>query len=188
MGFKNIPESFRNRSIIREELYMGGRICFPLEYDIHGCAAIYQDAEESVKQQIDDIIEYIIDDRFQMIEDGYGILQKQNNYWDMGWDPKPTDLNKYHKYNPVLLKAELLVPFPQVKSSKWFATIMEQLHQYMDENGIYHFPKEFLTEKNSNWILGCHMGLGENRRKRAALEIEGTFRAIVLLDKMDKVI
>jgi len=102
----------------------------------------------------------------------------------MGWDPKPTDLSKYHKYNPILLKADLLGTFPQVKTSKWFTTVVEQLQQYADENGICHFSKEFLTEKDSNWILGCHMGLGENRRKKAALEIEGTFRATALLNKL----
>ena len=41
-----------------------------------------------------------MDKRFLLIEDGYGILHKNNNYWAMGWDPKPTDLSKYHKYNP----------------------------------------------------------------------------------------
>lgn len=186
--YKNIPQSFIGRPIIREELYADGRICFPLEHDIHGCAAIYQEVGTNERQQIDDITEYIMDERFQTIADGYGILHKQNNYWAMGWDPKPTDLSKYHKYNPILLKADLLVTFPQVKTSKWFTTVVEELQQYMDENGIYHFPKEFLTEKDSNWILGCHMGLGENRRMRTALEIEGTFRAIALLDKAEKVI
>ncbi len=37
-----------------------------------------------------------MDRRFLLIEDGYGILHKNNNYWAMGWDPKPTDLSKYH--------------------------------------------------------------------------------------------
>ena len=187
LGEKNIPESFKNRPIIREELYVDGEICFPLEYDIYACAAVYQEVETNVREQIDDIIEYIMDERYQLIEDGYGILRKHNNYWAMGWDSKPTDLSKYHKYNSLLLKADLLATFPQVISSKWFAKVMELLQQYVDENGIYHFPNEFLIEKNSCWILGCHMGLGENRRKKITLELEGTFRMTVLLNKIDEI-
>ena len=186
LRYKNIPGSFINRPIIREELYVDGRISFPLEYDIYACAALYHEVETDVRKQIDEIIEYIMDKRFLLIEDGYGILHKNNNYWAMGWDPKPTDLSKYHKYNPLLLKASLLTTFPQVITSKWFAGVMEILQQYVDENGIYHFPKEFLTEKDSCWILGCHMGLGESRRKKNALELEGTFRAIMLINRIMK--
>lgn len=181
---KNIPDLFKNRPIIREELYVDGRISFPLEYDIYACAALYNEIEKDVRKQIGEIIEYIMDERFLLIEDGYGILHKNNNYWAMGWDPKPTDLNKCHKYNPLLLKANLLATFPQVITSKWFAGVMETLQQYVDENGLYHFPKEFLTEKDSCWMLGCHMGLGESRRKKNALELEGTFRAIMLINKI----
>ena len=181
---KNIPDSFKNRPIIREELYVDGRISFPLEYDIYACAALYNEVEKDVRKQIGEIIEYIMDERFLLIEDGYGILHKNNNYWAMGWDPKPTDLNKCHKYNPLLLKANLLATFPHVITSKWFAGVMETLQQYVDENGLYHFPKEFLTEKDSCWMLGCHMGLGESRRKKNALELEGTFRAIMLINKI----
>lgn len=181
---KNIPDSFKNRPIIREELYVDGRISFPLEYDIYACAALYNEVEKDVRKQIGEIIEYIMDERFLLIEDGYGILHKNNNYWAMGWDPKPTDLNKCHKYNPLLLKANLLATFPQVITSKWFAGVMETLQQYVDENGLYHFPKEFLTEKDSCWMLGYHMGLGESRRKKNALELEGTFRAIMLINKI----
>lgn len=183
---KNIPDSFKNRPIIREELYVDGKISFPLEYDIYAFAAVYQEVGTNVRRQIDDIIEYIMDERFLLIEDGYGILCKDSNYWAMGWDPKPTDLSKYHKYNPLLLKADLLATFPQVITSKWFASIMESLQQYADKNGMYHFPKEFLTEKDSCWILGCHMGIGENRRKKKSLDLEGTFRAIMLINKIDK--
>ena len=181
---KNILTSFRNRQIIREELYVDGRVSFPLEYDIYACAALYQEVETDVRNQIDDVIEYIMDKRFLLIEDGYGILRKNNNYWAMGWDPKPTDLRKYHKYNPLLLKADLLATFPQVITSKWFSGVMDTLQQYVDESGIYHFPKEFLTEKDSCWILGCHMGIGESRRKKNSLELEGTFRAIMLINKI----
>lgn len=186
-NYKGIPDSFKNRPIIQEDLYKDGRICFPLEHDIYGFAAVYQEVEADAKSQIDDILEYIMDDRFQRIEDGYGILHKQNNYWAMGWDPKPTNLNRHYKYNPILLKADLLATFPYVTGTEWFTSAMKQLHQYADENGIYHFPKEFLTEKDSCWILGSHMGLGENRRKKSALEIEGTFRVVTLLHKIDKV-
>lgn len=95
---------------------------------------------------------------------------------------------QYDIYEDIsLLKIVLLATFPYIISTEWFASAMKQLYKYVDENGIYHFPKEFLTEKDSCWILGSHMGLGENRRKKNALEIEGTFRAILLFNKVEKV-
>ena len=72
---------------------------------------------------------------------------------------------------------------PSTKSTTY---VVRGYVQYVDENGIYHFPKEFLTEKDSCWILGCHMGLGESRRKKNALELEGTFRAIMLINRIMK--
>lgn len=180
--YRGMPEAFKNRPVIKEELYKNGKICFPLEHDIYGFAAIYQEAGLGIKGQIDDVIKYIMDECFAMIEDGYGILHKNSNYWAMGWDPKPTDLNKSYKYNPLLLKMELLANFPDAVGSKWFKSAMDKLNQYADENGVYHFPKELLTEKDSCWILGNHMSVGENRRKRNALELEGTFRMMLILN------
>ena len=45
-----------------------------------------------------------MDKNFQRIADTYGVLTDKKNYWALGWDPKPTDLEKEYCYNPLLLK------------------------------------------------------------------------------------
>jgi len=127
-----------------------------------------------------------LDSRFQAIKDGYGILADKKRYWAMGWDPKPTDLRKDYRCNPILLKLDLLGRFSVAANSEWFTQALKLINEYTDESGIYHFPKSFLTEKDSNWILGSHMGLGENRRRKDALTIEGTFRALVIMKNILK--
>lgn len=138
------------------------------------------------KDRVDEIISYIMDSRFQTIEDGYGVLSDRKNYWALGWDSKPTNLEKEYGCNPLLLKMELLSSFPEARNSRWFSQALNVTEKYVDANGIYHYPKKYLTEKDSCWILGNHMGLGENRRRKEALAIEGTFRTLNILKNLDK--
>lgn len=185
-GYNNIPKSFEGRHIIREELYENGVICFPLEYDLYAFAAVYKEIADDLRRKIDNVVEYVHDQQFLKIEDGYGVLHKNKRYWAMGWDPKPTNLCKYYKYNPILLKIHLFGHFSSVIANEWFIQAIAKMNEYVDSCGIYHFPSEFLTEKDSCWILGNHMGLGENRRKKKSMEIEGTFRALSILKRIEE--
>lgn len=184
--YKRIPKSFQNRPIIRPCLYEKGKIKFPLEYDIYGFASLMRDLSFEYQGKINEIISYVLDDRFNAIEDGYGILSAKKNYWAMGWDPKPTNLTKVYSCNPLLLKVDLMSNFASATNSKWFMQALELMGQYVDEKGFYHYPKNFLTEKDSCWILGNHMSLGENRRQKQAMVIEGTCRTLLILRKMKK--
>lgn len=179
--YKSIPKSFQNRPIIRPSLYKNGKIKFPLEYDIYGFASLMPELNIEYQCKINEIISYILDDRFYAIEDGYGILSDRKNYWAMGWDPKPTNLTKEYPYNPLLLKMDLMSKFSSATNSTWFMQALELIGQYVDEKGFYHYPKNYLTEKDSCWILGNHMSLGENRRKKYSLVIEGTCRTLLIL-------
>ena len=102
----------------------------------------------------------------------------------MGWDPKPTDLTKEYSYNPLLLKMDLMSNFPSAVNSRWFRQALEFLKHYADEKGVYHYPKNYLTEKDSYWILGNHMSFGENRRQKHAVAIEVTFRTLLITKKV----
>lgn len=46
-------------------------------------------------------------------------------------------------------------------------------------------PKEYLTEKDSVWILGSHMSLGESRRSKKAYVVEGTFHMLKILKQTE---
>lgn len=185
--YKRIPKSFQNRPIIRPCLYKNGKIQFPLEYDIYGFASLMPELSMEYQGKINEVISYILDDKFGAIEDGYGILSDKKNYWAMGWDPKPTNLTREYQYNPLLLKVDLMSNFLSATNSLWFTQALELMEQYADENGLYHYPKNFLTEKDSCWILGNHMSLGENRRQKHSMIVEGTCRTLLILKKLTKI-
>ena len=182
--YKGIPKSFQGRPIVRPELYEQGKIKLPLEYDIYGFASVYMKLPQDYKNRIDAIIIYIMDKKFQQVADGYGILTDKKKYWALGWDPKPLEFEKEYCYNPLLLKMGLLSNFEVATKSEWFLQALKIVERYKDDNGLYHFPKNYLTEKDSCWILGNHMGVGENRRNKNALIHEGTFRALVIKNNL----
>lgn len=184
--YKRIPKNFQNRPIIRPCLYTNGKIKFPLEYDMYSFASIMPELTFEYQNKINEIITYVLDDRFRSIEDGYGILSDKKNYWAMGWDPKLTDLTKEYRYNPLLLKADLMSNFSTAINSIWFEQALELMGQYADETGIYYYPKNYLTEKDSCWILGNHMSLGENRKQKHSLVAEGTCRTLLIFKKVDR--
>lgn len=183
---KSIPAAYAGRSVIKPELYKNGDIQFPLEYDIYGFAAILDDLDADMKNKVDEIISYIMDERFQVIQDGYGILYKGNNsYVSMGWDPKPANLLEGRKVNPLLRKLELLSHFKSAVQSQWFKQAIDIVDQYLDDSGTYNLPKEYLTEKDSVWIMGSHMSLGESRRSKKAYVVEGTFHMLKILKQTE---
>ncbi len=66
--------------------------------------------------------------------------------------------------------------FPVARNHPWFVDSLNHLHGFQTESGTYLFPRSYLQEKTSGyWIAGARMGLGENRRKGLALELESTF-------------
>lgn len=184
--YKGIPKNFRERSIIWPNLYENGQIRLPLEYDVYGMACLYIELSQCYKDKIDMIISYIMDERFLQIQDTYGILSDGKHYWALGWNPKPTDLDEMKGVSPLLLKMELLSSFTIASQTKWFSQALEFMKTYEDDKGIYHYPAKYLTEKDSCWILGNHMGLGENRRRKNALELEGTFRTLIIFNNLKK--
>lgn len=187
--YKSIPAAYAGRPVIKPELYTNGDIQFPLEYDIYGFAEILDNLDVDLKNKVDEIVSYIMDERFQVIHDGYGILYKgHNSYVSMGWDPKPANLLEGKKVNPLLRKIELLSHFKRAIQSQWFKQAIDIANQYLDDSGIYNLPKEYLTEKDSVWILGSHMSLGENRRSKKAYVVEGTFHMLKILKQTEEAI
>jgi len=157
-----------------------------LEYDIYGMACLYIELPLNYKYKVDEIISYIMNEKFSQVQDRYGILSDKNRYWALGWDPKPSKLEETRGANPLLLKMDLLSNFTIASQTEWFSQALELTNSFVDDKGIYHYPICYLTEKNACWILGNHMGLGENRKKKNALKIEGTFRTLDISNNLKK--
>ncbi|HCI21811.1 MAG TPA: hypothetical protein DE176_04655 [Clostridiales bacterium] len=84
----------------------------------------------------------------------------------------------------VLHRMELLAQFPEAVASHWFQKHLALLRQYRQADGMYLLPKAALVEKETNWVSGGHMGLGENRRTKDAALVLGSFRAYRLLARL----
>ena len=76
----------------------------------------------------------------------------------------------------LVYRLELMSNVPSARKHPWFQESIERLEQYRTDQDTYIFPRSFLQERPSGyWVTGAYMGLEQNRRKKAALELESTF-------------
>ncbi|MBS4537718.1 hypothetical protein GOQ27_04545 [Clostridium sp. D2Q-11] len=177
--YKSIPTSFKNRRIIKPDLYINGHFKIPLIYDIYGLAEMSKEADETTLNKIKSVIDYILDSAYLQFDDGYGILVNgDRNYLAMGWDAK-LPINQDDILTPEILhRLELMAHFKNAVEDNWFKSNYNKLKEYRSEKGTYQFPKIVLQKKTGCWVHGRHMDLGENRRKLLAYELESTFRVL----------
>lgn len=182
--YKGVPKSFQNRPLIKPALAYGDKCKLPLIYDIAAMAEVYHGVPPGVQEKIDNIINYVLSPEYDIVECMYGILSAgQRKYYAMGWDcKKPFNDNQGYS-NPNLHRLLLYSHFPTAVKSMWFQNAMDYLMQYRTQNGTFIFPKAYLPETDSNWILGSHMSLMENRRQKQWIEIESTFYMLKVLKK-----
>ncbi|MCL2189303.1 MAG: hypothetical protein FWC16_13415 [Defluviitaleaceae bacterium] len=184
---KGVPKAFRDRPIIKPSIACdtvsgGVNIRVPLIYDIVMFAEIYDYACAEIREKIDNIIKYTISPEYDIVVPMYGILPAPpRKYYAMGWDCKKPFNDGQGYANPNLQRLLLYSRFPAATKSTWFANAIDYLTQYKTPNSTYIFPKNYLVEKDCNWVLGMHMSLAENRRKKQYAEIESTFYMLSLL-------
>jgi hypothetical protein len=180
--FKGIPAAFRDCPVIDPDLYVKGKFALPWIYDMFAFRAQYVNtSDKSVKNKIETVVSYIMHPGYQRLYEGYGVVcTGENRYNVMGWHVWLPGYNGMHtgnfKMGCLVQRLELMSVFPNVLSSHWFMNNLNLLEGYMTDRGTYRFPKQYIKEKkNSYFMTGAHMGLGENRRQRLALDIESTF-------------
>jgi hypothetical protein len=180
---KNVPKPFRDRPIIKPSVACGNICRLPLIYDIVAMAEVYNRVPADIKHKIDNIVGYILSHNYDTVVFGYGILSAgSRKYYSMGWDcKKPFNDDQDYSY-PNLHRLLLYSCFPTAVKSIWIKNAIDFLTQYKTSNGTYVFPKDYLRETDSNWVLGSHMSLAENRRKKDWIEIESTFYMQKLLN------
>jgi hypothetical protein len=63
----------------------------------------------------------------------------------------------------------------------WTRGALESLEQFRTPHGTYIFPKAFLQERSREyWIKAYYLGLGENRRRKLAMELESTYWMLLI--------
>jgi hypothetical protein len=181
-NYPGVPKPFQDRPLIKPELANGSVCKLPMIYDVVSMAEVYAHVSADIKTKIDNIISYVISPKYDIVVPMYGILRAEyRKYYAMGWDcKKPFNDNHGYEY-PNLHRLLLYSRFPVAVKSTWFQNAIDFLMQYKTANGTFIYPKDYLMEKDCNWILGTRMSLGENRRKKRWSEVESTFYMLKLL-------
>lgn len=159
----------------------------PLIHDIF-CMAYLPKAiiDSDLEYKINSIVEYILDEKFQALPKGYGLLWYKANrtYYACGWRPELPclhDYNSEYEKGILILYLELMSNFKAARESKWFQNSLDYLENYRTNMGTYCFPTYFLKDKKDmGYVCGMSMGLGENRKSKKAYEIESTFRMLLI--------
>jgi len=204
---KGIPDGWKDREdFIKPELVAEYGFCYPIIHDIMGLHRLYNLNNPDVDRKINAVLNYFTNDDFHTdISNGYGILTAGKRvYHSMGWSPHypgwfdvayyvensdegsaPNGAHTENRYIPKLLSfAENIAKYPIAVKTKWFSDLLCCLEKYKIENGIYAFPKKWLTEKKGYAVGGHHLSFGENRRKKNWVEIESTFYMQLLQQNM----
>jgi hypothetical protein len=180
--YPDIPAGFRNKPLVKPELYAGGEERFPTIYDIHALANYpAQHLDKDVQKKVDGVIEYVLHPKYQAFPEGYGLMRAgKRKYYAIGWS---VHLPKYHPSteksydeNRLIQRLVLMANFRAARKHPWFTENAKKLEEYRTDHGTFIFPRSYLPERKSGyWVEGAYMGLEENRRKRTAIELESTF-------------
>ncbi|HWQ59159.1 MAG TPA: hypothetical protein VN540_09055 [Clostridia bacterium] len=178
-GYPPIPTERQAHPLVHPRLYEGNVWKLPTVHDLFAYANLpaVLDREERIHTMIDAVIEYILDERYQRLPIGYGLmLVRPNRYYGMGWS---MHLYRYFENSPlglygIVWNMELLSHFKKARESEWFKNTLEHLRSF-EKDGLYEFPKEYISEaKNAYYVGGGHMGLGEDRKKKQSVALEST--------------
>ncbi|MFC1921240.1 hypothetical protein ACFLYQ_05925 [Chloroflexota bacterium] len=188
--YPQMPRSFQKKPLINPMLSRDGNLSLPLIYDIIGLAAYlpeYGTEDDWVKATT--IFKYVLNDQYQKLHPGYGILRTKNGrYYAIGWavwlpgsfgDPSYETRRGWSSLRILGAFIQRLILMGQFSAAirhPWFVNSMNHLQGLKTENGTYLFPRSYLPEKPIGyWVTGARMALEENRRKGLALVLESTF-------------
>ena len=186
-----LPKAWAGKAILKQEVMAGYHL--PLIHDMYMLAHWPADMLDSESAGlIDDIVAYILDPRFQALPVGYGYawINERRACYSWGWSPHLPGFYGFDFHHPsevgeLVQRLELMAHFPAARRSRWFLSALQHLDQFRTGHGTSRFPSRYLHElPDGYYVSGALMGLGENRRGKAGLEIESTFRMIRILGLM----
>ncbi len=183
-----LPKQWAGKPIINPDMApTSGTTPLPLIHDLFAFAYLPAACfTDSMRRQLDDIVAYVTDERYRAFPPGYGYLWSEANRrtcYACGWNLDLPDLNSADPYQQrkIVQRLELLAHFPAAHQSAWFQEGMRLLETYRTEQDTYRFPSTFLTEAKAGYYVGGeYMGLENNRRTAKTLELESTFRMLLL--------
>jgi hypothetical protein len=183
-----LPKPWVGKPIINPDMDpMIGTTPLPLIHDLFAFAYIPAESLTGpARQHLDDIVTYVTDERYRAFPPGYGYIWSEANRrtcYACGWNLDLPDLDSANPYQQrkIVQRLELLAHFPAAHQSGWFQKGMRLLETYRTEQGTYCFPSAFLLEKGAGYYVGGeYMRLEDSRRTAKTLELESTFRMVLL--------
>ena len=159
----------------------------PNIHDLYALAHYPKDIlDETAQHKIDAVVAYILHPDYQALEDGYGVMRAgPRRYFSIGWsihlpgyDGFDFDTGQAGMFTQRL---ELMAHFPAAIKHRWFQESLAHLESFHTDENSYRFPGHYLKEAPSGyWVSGAYMRLEENRRARASLALDSTFRMLWL--------
>jgi hypothetical protein len=185
--YTDMAPRYRDVPVVDPRLYPDFSFAFPFLHDILWMAHFAAHLGPDAARQIDVVVRYALDPRYQAIRRGYGMIRAgKRHYYVMGWSvhlPGYGGAPIEERDAAVYLQwLDILGRLPAAREHPWFRSGLDFVRGFRTAEGRYRFPRAFLPEKASGyWVLGAHLGLEENRRAEQALEVESTFRALRLI-------
>lgn len=174
-----VPKAWRGEPIYRPELLLPaaeGYILLPTCFDWYAMAYLPKD-DLDILEMINTVAAYASDPRFQAITRGCGWDKARHRCWAGG----DTFLAVATRVR-IMLFLECAANMPAARDAAWFKQTMREMEGYRTPRGTYLFPADVLKERPNSVHLytASHMGLAENRRVKHSLELESTFRMLLL--------
>jgi hypothetical protein len=167
-----VPKPWRGKAIYRDEFGHAAGYALPTCYDFYALAHVREfPLVEAYRQKREAIAAFLSDPRFQDIPDGYGWDKAGRRCYAAGrvFMACATEAR-------LVLFADLGSRMDAARQARWFAESVRRLEAFQTREGRYLFPREFLKEQEGYHLYGgCHMGMGEERRRGLDLEVESTF-------------
>jgi hypothetical protein len=176
-----VPKAWRGKPIYRDEYGHQAEYPLPTCYDLYALAyGLYTIDSTDVYTKCEAIVAFLSDERFQSTVGGYGWDKTKRRCYAAGRVflacVMPARL---------VLFLELGARFAAARRSHWLQEGLAALDQYRTARGTWRFPPGLLLESTGTHLYGgSHMGLGENRRSRLALELESTFHMLYIQKRM----
>ncbi len=154
----------------------------PTIYDLYAYA-FYSGKDNDISRRIENVIQYLLDDRFQQIPN--------NAYLYDGTGKRYYAVGKVYQGCLVeqrkLLYLYLLSNFKAAGESDLFNNQLNGLLSTRLPDGFFEFDKDLMKEQKNKYHMysGSHMGLGEKRRGKSWVKIESTFWMLKILFNME---
>jgi len=178
-----LPKPWADKRVYKDVFSpVTGQLPVPTCYEFYALCS-YRTSNPRLRTMIDDVVYFVSQPEFQSITGSiYGWDEKKRQAWAGG----EAFIARAVEPDRLIMFMELASPFESARASYWFKEGLRRLERFRTPRGSYRFHVEYLMERPNRYYLyrGAHMGLGENRRSRHALEIESTFRMLRIMKRM----